>query len=178
MSDPIRILDLVNHSNEVRMRSLPASRSGAANRRPLLDSSDGQLYATTFGPLVDGQEARLLLQPGRGIGLVPGVEVDYRGPTKRYRLRVEAFLPERGVRGRAKATSNRLLVRVLSIGEDTKEELLPCTVCSGSGAVEIPGACPECHGHAHGCADCDGTGRIDWSDCSACHGRGRAPRGR
>ena len=170
MSDPLSIVGL--------MRSLPASHFRAAHRRPLLDGADGQLYATTFGPLVEGQEARLLLQPGRGIGVEPGMEIDYRGPTKRYRLRIEAYLPERGARGRVKASSNRLRVRVLSIGPDVPEELVPGTVCSGSGAVEIPGVCPECRGHAHGCADCEGTGRIDWSDCSACHGRGRAPRGR
>jgi hypothetical protein len=147
-----------------------------SHRPPLLDSADGQLYATTFSPLVEGQEARLLLQPGRGIGIVPGTEIDYRGPTKRYRLRVLAYLLERGARGKPKATSNRLSVRVLAIGEDSAEELVPCTVCKGSGAVEIPGTCPECHGHAHGCADCEGTGRIDWSECRACHGRGRSPR--
>lgn len=161
------------------MRSLPAPRLRAANHRPLLDATDGQLYATSFGPLIEGQEARLLLQPGRGIGIGPGVEFDYRGPTRRYRLLVESYLPERGARRkRATPTSNRLAVRVLGIGPDVPEELVPCTVCSGSGAVEIPGACPECHGHAHGCADCEGSGRIDWSNCSACHGRGRAPRGK
>ena len=95
------------------MRSVPA-RSVPAHRHPVLDATDGQLYATAFGPLVEGQEARLLLQPGRGIGIVPGVELDFRGPTKRYRLRVEAYLPERGARGRVKSSSNRLAVRVLS----------------------------------------------------------------
>lgn len=150
----------------------------SSNRRPLLDSTDGQLYATTFGPLVEGQDARLLLQPGRGIGIVPGMEIDYRGPTKRYRLQILAYLVERGKRGKPKATSNRLSVRVVTIGADLSEQLVPCTVCRGSGAVEIPGACPECNGHAHGCADCEGSGRIDWSECRACHGRGRHPQGR
>ena len=155
------------------MRSLPASRNGSSLHRPLLDSADAQLYATSFGPLVAGQDARLLLQPGRGIGIGPGMELDFRGPTKLYRLRVEAYLPERGARGRVKATSNRLSVRIVAIGPDAPGDLAPCTVCDGSGAVEIPGVCPECNGHAHGCADCEGAGRIDWSDCSACRGRGR-----
>ena len=187
------------------MRSAPAP-SLSPLRRPLLDSTDGQLYATSFGPLREGQDARLLLQPGRGIDLRPGMEVDYRGPSRRYRLRLEAFLPERGATRRRRTApvtrSNRIAVRVLSIGPDDPpsvgpsasrrapysslgsasllepEELVPCTVCSGSGAVEIPGVCPECNGHAHGCPDCEGTGRLDWSDCSACHGRGRVPRGR
>ena len=160
------------------MRSLPASQSRSTGGRPILDAADGQLYATAFGPLVAGQEARLLLQPGRGIGVVPGVELDYRGPTKRYRLLVVAYLPERGARGRVKSTSNRLSVRVLAIGPDAAEELVTCTVCEGSGAVEIPGVCPECNGNAHGCADCEGAGRIEWSDCHACRGRGRTPRGK
>lgn len=164
------------------MRTNPAPLSApSSNRRPLLDSADGQLYATTFGPLVEGQEARLLLQPGRGIGITPGMEIDYRGPTKRYRLQILAYLVERGKRGKptvggSARTSNRLSVRVVTIGADVSDELVPCTVCKGSGAVEIPGACPECHGHAHGCADCEGTGRIDWSECRACRGRGRHPR--
>ena len=43
-----------------------------------------------------------------------------------------------------------------------------CGVCHGSGAVEIPGPCPECSGK--GCVDCEGAGTIDWSNCPGCNG--------
>lgn len=152
----------------------------ASLRLRRLDATDAQLYSTDFAPLQEGQLARLLLQPGRGNDLVPGAVVLYRGTRLEYRLHVEAYLPERTAgrrRAGAPARSNRLSVKVLSIGARTPDEPVPCTVCKGSGAVEIPGVCPECNGHAHGCADCDGVGRIDWSECSACHGKGRTVSG-
>ena len=156
-------------------------RNGAAANLRRIDSTDAQLYSTDFAPLQEGQLARLLLQPGRGNDLVPGMLVIWRGTRLEYRLRIEAYLPERGASTRRKsgggARSNRMSVRVESIGARTPDEPAPCTVCKGSGAVELPGVCPECNGHAHGCADCDGVGRIDWSECSACHGRGRTVAG-
>ena len=171
----------------------------ATNLRTI-DAGDAQLYSTDFAPLAEGKTARLLLHPGRANDLAPGMDVVFQGTRFCYRLRIEAYLPERssGKRTRAPSRSNRLAVRVHSIDSPSvghsasrrapvsslasgsrvdagaPEDPVPCTVCKGSGAVEIPGACPECNGHAHGCADCDGSGRIDWSECSACHGHGRS----
>lgn len=57
-----------------------------------------------------------------------------------------------------------------------------CSTCVGRGAVATPGVCPECEGKcvtfderqgvARPCADCEGSGSIDWSECLDCGGYG------
>lgn len=158
-------------------------------RRTRLLPTHAQLYATDFAPLVEGSTARLLLQPGCPL-LTLGEVVEYVGTTKRFLLRLDAYLAERKGRGRKPRRSDRVAATVVAIeggargagdaspkGERALAPLVPteprrCTVCHGSGAIEIPGPCPECHGRANGCPDCEDTGRLDWSECRACHGKG------
>lgn len=58
-----------------------------------------------------------------------------------------------------------------------------CVECRGAGAIPVPGDCPECGGRGvrpdphrkvdgHPvytiCQDCEGAGRIDYSECPTC----------
>ena len=95
-----------------------------------------------------------------------GETIDFVAADGRYRLEVIAETPSRRNHSRFQRAyvtfSPRRLVKILSVER--------CSTCHGSGAVEIPGACPECRGR--GCAECDDTGRLDFSECPTCRGRG------
>lgn len=129
-----------------------------------------QLHYSRAGlTLLDGDRAVLTFRPGARTLPPAGREIDYVGPDGRYRLLV---LAEAGTRrnhsryARAYVSfSPRRIVRVLSVDR--------CATCHGSGAVAIPGPCPECRGR--GCVECDDTGRLDFSECPTCRGGRRGP---
>ncbi|HVO30827.1 MAG TPA: hypothetical protein VMV18_08825 [bacterium] len=118
--------------------------------------------------LLDGGRAVLTFRPGARDIPRGGEEIVFAGPDGRYRLQVLAETSSRRNHSRyARAYvsfSPRRIVRVLGVDR--------CGTCHGSGAVEIPGPCPECHGR--GCVDCDDTGRIDYSECPTCRGGQRS----
>jgi hypothetical protein len=113
---------------------------------------------------LDGDRAVLTFRPGTRDLPRGGSEVAFAGPDGDYRLLVLAEVSSRRNHSRFQRAyvtfSPRRIVRILSVDR--------CPTCSGSGAVAIPGSCPECRGR--GCADCDDSGRIDFSQCPTCRG--------
>ena len=114
---------------------------------------------------LDGDRAVLTFRPGaRGLPK-GGDEIEFVGRDGRYRLLVVAESSSRRNHSRTQRAyvsfSPRRIVRILAVEQ--------CSTCHGSGAVEIPGTCPECRGR--GCVECDDRGQIDFSDCPTCHGR-------
>jgi hypothetical protein len=115
---------------------------------------------------LENERGVLTFRPGARNLPRGGEIIEFVAADGRYRLEVVAEATSRRNHSRFQRAyvtfSPRRLVKILAVER--------CATCSGSGAVEIPGPCPECRGR--GCADCDDSGRLEFSDCPTCHGRG------